>query len=401
PNTNISEQRIIQLEQQVLTLTNNIKTLQEGKSQVDNTIADLHHNHKKIAQSQDRSIKTPKRPSPYDQTSYRTTKSKYNLRGNKQGRASADDSEPPIATDNDTDAPDDAVMSDGAIFEGIIDELSNTTSTETKFSIHILKIFFMEHTNLKLPAGLENQPFEPNIQYSYSKFNKNTKKQKNYNKPQNHKNINQYFQTPHNNDIYTLHSRNYIQEPHNEEDENMLNYIEHNIFNDNDTTEMAVSEDLFNTDHKALSCYLMQDYFKNKSNSARKSLEKSPTYKPNTKPQIHYKYSSMTTESWSNYKLTNGIIYQQQLNNMTSSNKTPEQQIEFFWSNIKEIINQAKEKCIPFSTHKKYTKHDRSLYLRQNNNKILTLHTILRKFSNIKINRIQQDHDKWKDYWKS
>uniref|UniRef100_U9TTV8 Endonuclease/exonuclease/phosphatase domain-containing protein n=1 Tax=Rhizophagus irregularis (strain DAOM 181602 / DAOM 197198 / MUCL 43194) TaxID=747089 RepID=U9TTV8_RHIID len=97
----------------------------------------------------------------------------------------------------------------------------------------------MEHTNLKLPAGLENQPFEPNIQYSYSKFNKNTKKQKNYNKPQNHKNINQYFQTPHNNDIYTLHSRNYIQEPHNEEDENMLNYIEHNIFNDNDTTEMA------------------------------------------------------------------------------------------------------------------------------------------------------------------
>ncbi|CAG8610363.1 2547_t:CDS:2, partial [Rhizophagus irregularis] len=162
----------------------------------------------------------------------------------------------------------------------------------------------------------------------------------------------------------------------------------------------SVSEDLFTTDHKALSCYLTQDYFRNKSNSSRKSLEKSPTYKPNTNPQIRYKYSSMTTESWSNYKLTNGIIYRQQINNPTSPDKTLEQQIEFYWSNIKDIINQTKKKCIPFSEYKKYTKHDRPLYLRQNNNKILTLRTILRKFSNTKINRIQGDHDKWKDYWK-
>ncbi|CAB5382935.1 unnamed protein product [Rhizophagus irregularis] len=162
----------------------------------------------------------------------------------------------------------------------------------------------------------------------------------------------------------------------------------------------SVSEDLFTTDHKVLSCYLTQDYFKNKFNSSRKSLEKSPTYKPNTNPQIHYKYRTMTTESWSNYKLTNGIIYRQHINNLTSPDQTPEQQIEFFWSNIKDIIKQTKEKCIPFSTHKKYMKHDRPLYLRQNNNKILTLRTILRKFSNIKINRIRGDHDKWKDYWK-
>ncbi|EXX58742.1 reverse transcriptase family protein [Rhizophagus irregularis DAOM 181602=DAOM 197198] len=108
----------------------------------------------------------------------------------------------------------------------------------------------------------------------------------------------------------------------------------------------------------------------------------------------------MTTESWSNYKLTNGIIYRQQINNPTSPDKTLEQQIEFYWSNIKDIINQTKKKCIPFSEYKKYTKHDRPLYLRQNNNKILTLRTILRKFSNTKINRIQGDHDKWKDYWK-
>ncbi|EXX60620.1 RNA-directed DNA polymerase from mobile element jockey-like [Rhizophagus irregularis DAOM 181602=DAOM 197198] len=162
----------------------------------------------------------------------------------------------------------------------------------------------------------------------------------------------------------------------------------------------SISEDLFTTDHKALSCYLTQDYFRNKFNSSRKSLEKSPTYKPNTNPQIRYKYHSMTTESWSNYKLINGIIYRQHINNSISPDKTPEQQIEFYWSNIKDIINQTKEKCIPFSEYKKYTKHDHPLCLRQNNNKILTLRTILRKFSNIKINRIQGDHDKWKDYWK-
>ncbi|CAG8721908.1 13320_t:CDS:2 [Rhizophagus irregularis] len=439
----------------------------------------------------------------------------------------------------------------------------------------------MEYTNLKSPADLENQPSEPILQYSYSKYNNNTKIQKNHKKPQNHKNINQNFHPPYNNDTYTSNSQNYTCESRNEEDKNMLNYIEYNIFDDNDTLGMAstsqphdtpipsfpqlhmdlnktihsihslpslnndntkpnihvytdnkgntkgsgvsmiitdqlqkhiiktntffgrilteieniltnamhnhfecivlgdlnisfdklkksnhypiwrreiktilknfglkdllksfherlspthstkrndgpdiqsridyiftssnilqhsfyaythsISEDLFTTDHKALSCYLTQDYFRNKFNSSRKSLEKSPTYKPNTNPQIRYKYHSMTTESWSNYKLINGIIYRQHINNSISPDKTPEQQIEFYWSNIKDIINQTKEKCIPFSEYKKYTKHDHPLCLRQNNNKILTLRTILRKFSNIKINRIQGDHDKWKDYWK-
>ncbi|PKC07021.1 DNase I-like protein [Rhizophagus irregularis] len=110
-----------------------------------------------------------------------------------------------------------------------------------------------------------------------------------------------------------------------------------------------VSEDLFTTDHQALSCYLTQDYFINKFNSSRKSLEKSPTYKPNINPKIHFKYHSMTTESWSNYKVTNGIIYRQHINNnIIPADITAEQQIEFYWSNIKEIIKQTKEKCIPF-----------------------------------------------------
>ncbi|POG75854.1 hypothetical protein GLOIN_2v1475066 [Rhizophagus irregularis DAOM 181602=DAOM 197198] len=197
---NRSEQRITQLEQQVQSLLNSVKTLQEGKSKVDNTIADIHHNHnlmssslnditirldkydtilqpvsythhnhnlmsssinnittrlakydtiiqqlttninllsqEQIAQHKERSVKTPKRPSPYEQTSYRATKNRYNLRGNKQGNILAKDSEQhPLTTDDDTDTPDDAAMSDGAVFEGIIDEVSNATSSESKFSV--------------------------------------------------------------------------------------------------------------------------------------------------------------------------------------------------------------------------------------------------------------------------
>uniref|UniRef100_U9U7D3 Uncharacterized protein n=1 Tax=Rhizophagus irregularis (strain DAOM 181602 / DAOM 197198 / MUCL 43194) TaxID=747089 RepID=U9U7D3_RHIID len=166
---NRSEQRITQLEQQVQSLLNSVKTLQEGKSKVDSTIADIHHNHnlmsssinnittrlakydtiiqqlttninllsqEQIAQHKERSVKTPKRPSPYEQTSYRATKNRYNLRGNKQGNILAKDSEQhPLTTDDDTDAPDDAAMSDGAVFEGIIDEVSNASSSEPKFSV--------------------------------------------------------------------------------------------------------------------------------------------------------------------------------------------------------------------------------------------------------------------------
>ncbi|CAB5383312.1 unnamed protein product [Rhizophagus irregularis] len=497
----------------------------------------------KIAEHKERSVKTPKRPSPYEQTSYRASKNRYNLRGNKQGNITADDSEQPMATDEDTDAPDEAVMSDGAVFEGIIDELSNTTPTETKFSVK-----------------------------SYNPLN-----------------LLPQFNATHNNDTPTICSRNYIREPRNDEDENMLNYIEHHLFDDQDTIESTsstsqihdtpistssqlrtqfidyhkfglhqysnidmdlkktthsvhsfsapnndndniihnihfytddkgitkanavddkeliikcykeienilitakhnhfecivlgdlnisfdklkksnhypiwrreiktifknfglkdllksfhdhpspthttkrndepdiqtridyiftspnilhysfyaythnVSEDFFTTDHQALSCYLTQDYFKNKSNSSRKSLEKSPTYKPNTDPKIQFKYHLMTTESWSNYKITNGIIYRKHLNNKPPlPDITPEQQIELYWSNIKNIIQQTKDQCIPFSTYKKYTKHDRPLSLRQNNNKILILRMILRRFSNIKINRLQGDLDKWTDYW--
>ncbi|EXX68305.1 hypothetical protein RirG_106430 [Rhizophagus irregularis DAOM 197198w] len=94
----------------------------------------------------------------------------------------------------------------------------------------------MEYTNLQSSADLENQPFEPVLQYSYNKYNKNTKTQKNDKKPQNHKNNNQNPHTPdNNNDSPITCPRNYIREPRNDEDENMLNYIEHHLFDDHDT----------------------------------------------------------------------------------------------------------------------------------------------------------------------
>ncbi|CAB5188811.1 unnamed protein product [Rhizophagus irregularis] len=51
PDINHSEQRIAQLEQQVQSLLNSVKTLQEGKSIVDSTIADIHHNHNIMSNS--------------------------------------------------------------------------------------------------------------------------------------------------------------------------------------------------------------------------------------------------------------------------------------------------------------------------------------------------------------
>ncbi|PKK65465.1 hypothetical protein RhiirC2_868778 [Rhizophagus irregularis] len=75
--------------------------------------------------------------SQFEETSYRATKSKYNLRGNKYGNTTGEDSEQPLVTAEDTEVPDDAVISDGAVFEGIIDELSNTSTptTEPMFSV--------------------------------------------------------------------------------------------------------------------------------------------------------------------------------------------------------------------------------------------------------------------------
>ncbi|CAG8723209.1 3500_t:CDS:2, partial [Rhizophagus irregularis] len=162
------DKRITELEKQVQSLLKNIKTLQESKITTDKSIADIHHNtnlmntsltnvntrldkydtiighlttninllsKKEISSAQERPRKISKKATPYDQTSYKSTKSKYNLRNNKEYNNSAEDSEFVPATEDDTDIPDDAAMSDGAIFKGIIDNTLDEPVKNDTFTV--------------------------------------------------------------------------------------------------------------------------------------------------------------------------------------------------------------------------------------------------------------------------
>ncbi|PKY44033.1 hypothetical protein RhiirA4_458198 [Rhizophagus irregularis] len=169
---NTATQRITQLEQQIQVLSNNIKTLLEEKEKSDMKFADLHQSHKNLDSSledvklrlnkydtiiqqlttnvtllsqksiatptspQIRPQKTSKRSTPYEKTSYEKTKSKYNLRSSKQAKTSGEDTETFPATEDDTDYPDDNAMSDGAVFEGIIDDSAyNEPANEQTFTV--------------------------------------------------------------------------------------------------------------------------------------------------------------------------------------------------------------------------------------------------------------------------
>ncbi|CAB5377344.1 unnamed protein product [Rhizophagus irregularis] len=175
----------------------------------------------------------------------------------------------------------------------------------------------------------------------------------------------------------------------------MTNLLQHTFY----AYTHEVSRDLFTTDHKAVGCYFTQDYFRNINNSSRKSLEKSATFRPNHTSKIHYKYHLMTNDLWSLYRINNGIIFRQFLINQKIIDYTPEQQVETYWFNIKNIINQTKEKHIPFSTYKHHVKHDHPLRLRQNNNKILIIRNILRQFSNNKLQKIKEGQINWNEHW--
>ncbi|EXX68032.1 uncharacterized protein OCT59_000193 [Rhizophagus irregularis] len=153
-SNNHLNKRIDDLEKQVQSLINNIRLLQQNNTKTDQSIADLHHSHmtmdtslseikercvkydtiiqqlttninllskKEIAATQERPRKISKKVTPYEQTSYRATKSKYNLRNNKDNTTYEDESEFHPSTGDDTDVPDENAMSDGASFEGIID----------------------------------------------------------------------------------------------------------------------------------------------------------------------------------------------------------------------------------------------------------------------------------------
>ncbi|EXX74658.1 hypothetical protein GLOIN_2v1480128 [Rhizophagus irregularis DAOM 181602=DAOM 197198] len=79
--------------------------------------------------------KQSKRNTPYEKTSYEATKSKYNLRGSKQSRISADESETCPTTEEDTDVPEESVMSDGAVFKDIITQHVITPPNDNNFTV--------------------------------------------------------------------------------------------------------------------------------------------------------------------------------------------------------------------------------------------------------------------------
>ncbi|PKK70746.1 hypothetical protein RhiirC2_779290 [Rhizophagus irregularis] len=128
--------------------------------------------------------KPSKRSSPYEKTSYKVTKSKYNLRGNKQSRASADDSETFPATEEDTDVPEESIMSDGAVFDDIITHHENTLPNDNNFSVRSynplnLISSFNVHNISSISSSLKN-----------SKINNNTQKNSDKQKTKNNNNNN-------------------------------------------------------------------------------------------------------------------------------------------------------------------------------------------------------------------
>ncbi|PKK64255.1 hypothetical protein RhiirC2_716401 [Rhizophagus irregularis] len=172
PQDDNSSKRITQLENQVQTLLQNIKTLEDVNSHVDKQLSHIQQNYSVLDSSvieiktrldkydeilkqlstnitllskreiaatssspQPRPQKLSKRSSPYEKTSYEATKSKYNLRGNKQSRASAEDSETFPATEEDTDVPEESIMSDGAVFDDIITQHGSTSTNDNNFSV--------------------------------------------------------------------------------------------------------------------------------------------------------------------------------------------------------------------------------------------------------------------------
>ncbi|PKK62723.1 hypothetical protein RhiirC2_717485 [Rhizophagus irregularis] len=172
PQDDTSNRRITQFEKQVQTLLQNIKALEDVNSHVDDRLSHIQQNYSVLDSSlieirakldkydtiikqlttnitllskkelaatssspQSRPQKISKRSTPYDKTSYEATKSKYNLRGSKQSRVSAEDSETFPATEEDTDVPEESIMSDGAVFEEIITQHESTSSNDNNFTV--------------------------------------------------------------------------------------------------------------------------------------------------------------------------------------------------------------------------------------------------------------------------
>src|SRR5687768_1838115 len=89
-------------------------------------------------------------------------------------------------------------------------------------------LFFMEYNDDFQLVGLETQLLNSDSNFSSLNYKHNTKTQKNP-KTKNSQKNNHTFYTNDLDDSNTIDEQEHIREPSNEEDENMLNYIQHNI----------------------------------------------------------------------------------------------------------------------------------------------------------------------------
>ncbi|CAB5188668.1 unnamed protein product [Rhizophagus irregularis] len=134
-SNNHLNKRIDDLEKQVQSLINNIRLLQQNNTKTDQSIADLHHSHMtmdtSLSERKERCVK-------YDTIIQQLTTNinllskkeiaatqerprKISKKNNKDNTTYEDESEFHPSTGDDTDVPDENAMSDGASFEGIID----------------------------------------------------------------------------------------------------------------------------------------------------------------------------------------------------------------------------------------------------------------------------------------
>lgn len=132
-------------------MAENLTILNDRQNRYDQIVQKLTDNITKLSDTVINNIKTPKSPkrsSSYEKTSYEQTKKVYNLRSNKQKRASADDSESTPATDDDMLYQEQEILTDNATYDGVIGTDSdsgqihnNETSSSTFGSYNIFAGF--------------------------------------------------------------------------------------------------------------------------------------------------------------------------------------------------------------------------------------------------------------------
>ncbi|PKK55986.1 hypothetical protein RhiirC2_801010 [Rhizophagus irregularis] len=147
PQDDNSSKRITQLEKQVQTLLQNIKTLEDVNSHVDKRLSHIQQNYSVLDSSL---IEIKTRLDKYNEilkqlSTNITLLSKRELAATSLSpqprpqklskRTSAEDSETFLATEEDTDVPEESIISDGAVFDDIITQHESTSTNDNNFSV--------------------------------------------------------------------------------------------------------------------------------------------------------------------------------------------------------------------------------------------------------------------------